>query len=115
MLHFWSSLEEQLRAGRDQVTLQNGGACFLLFFDDFLEDVGTVFNVLAKLTQNPDICLSSICFSNLLETFFGAEWHKTLNEIGVLPENVLEHDHCFIGHVVDPQTQEVSELLSYVL
>jgi len=101
VLHFWSSLEEQLRASCDQVGLKYARACFLFFFDDFLENVRTLFNMLTKLSQNPDICLSSICFSNLLETFFGAERHKTLNKIGILSENILEHDHYFIGHVID--------------
>ena len=66
--------------------------------------------MLTKFSQNPYECNLSIIFDDLIRLNATDKWHKIVNKVRILPQNVLQHLDSLRGHVGDLEAEEVLKL-----
>ena len=71
--------------------------------------------MLTKLAQNPNESSFTICLCDLIHVLPGEEGSEFTDVLRVFPQDIFENNHCFVGHIVNTQTQEGSQLHRAVL
>ena len=71
--------------------------------------------MLTELAQNPNKSSLAVCLSHLIHVLPCEERSEFGDVLRVFPEDILENNHGFIGHIVDPKTQEGPQLHRAVL
>lgn len=66
--------------------------------------------MLAELAQDPDECDLAIIFNNLIGLDAANKWYKIIDEVRILPQDVLQHGDGLRCHIRDLQTKEILQL-----
>ena len=110
LFHFRSSLEKQLCASSDQSGHKHSPICLLFFLNDLFKDIRSLFDLISKLSKDPDVRGPSWGFRNLWKTLSAEVRLEISDEVRVLSQNIFKDQNDLICHVIDGKLQEVSHL-----
>lgn len=117
-MNFRGPAKEQFDACNNQIGLKLNGAetgLILLFIDDLFEHIGRLRDVLTEGTENPNEGRFTAFFNKFVEVFLVDELAELFDQVRVLSQDVLKHDHGFIDNICNFKIKEVAELTGNIL